>query len=53
MKFFLRRAKQTYVNLERGWNNDDGYVQPIVSFNGMLILMVVMLGLGILALHSA
>lgn len=39
----LKYIKQTYRNLSKEWNNEDGYVQPIISFRGLLILIVVMI----------
>lgn len=39
----LKYIKQTYRNLSEEWNNEDGYVQPIISFRGLLILIVVMI----------
>lgn len=40
MNYFLKASKRTYRNLSKEWDNEDGYVQPIISFRGLLILIV-------------
>lgn len=39
----MKYIKQTYRNLSKEWNNEDGYVQPIISFRGLLILVAVLI----------
>lgn len=49
----MKYIKQTYRNLSNEWNNDDGYVQPIISFRGLLILIVALIAVCTWAVFTA
>lgn len=49
----MKYIKQTYRNLSKEWGNDDGYVQPIISFRGLLILIVALIAVCTWAVFTA
>lgn len=49
----IKSIKQAYRNISNEWNNDDGYVQPIISFRGVLILAVVLVAICVWSVVTA